>query len=263
MTVRAAPAPRRSRAGARARTGAPSRGSGSAGGRARCGRRRRATCRRAASAGRAPRTRRRSPRRPRSRPRATSHRRRRRARRRNACSCAASIVVAPLDGRAQRLLARQRGPAAAGEQAEAVVELGQDLLDPQHAGARRRQLERQRDAVEPPADLGDGRRVGVGERELGRDLAGALDEEPHRLEALERGRAAAAPRLGQRQRRAPGAPSRRRRRAPRGWSPARVSSAQARRSTVDQRARWARAGARSCRAGAARAGRAGARAGPR
>ena len=42
-------------------------------------------------------------------------------------------VVAPVERRAQRLLARQRGAAAAGEQAEAVVEPRGDLLDRQRA----------------------------------------------------------------------------------------------------------------------------------
>ena len=38
-------------------------------------------------------------------------------------------VVAPIDQSAQRLLARQGGAAAAGEQAKAVVQPRRDLLD--------------------------------------------------------------------------------------------------------------------------------------
>ena len=68
-------------------------------------------------------------------------------------------VVAPVERRPQRLLARQRRPAAAGQQPEAVVQPGGDLLDRQRRHPRRRQLERQRDAVQPPADLRHRRRV--------------------------------------------------------------------------------------------------------
>ena len=45
----------------------------------------------------------------------------------------AEQVVAPVDQRAQRLLARQGRPAAAGQQPEAVVQPGGDLLDRQRA----------------------------------------------------------------------------------------------------------------------------------
>ncbi len=64
-------------------------------------------------------------------------------------------VVAPVDQRAQRLLARQRGAVAAGQQAEAIVQARRDALDRQRAHARGGELERERNAVQPPADVGD------------------------------------------------------------------------------------------------------------
>ena len=65
-------------------------------------------------------------------------------------------VVAPVDGRFQRSLPPDRRPARPGEQSKAIVEARVDLLDRQHLQPRRRQLDRQRDPVEPPAYLGDG-----------------------------------------------------------------------------------------------------------
>ena len=88
-------------------------------------------------------------------------------------------VVAPVDQRAQRLLAAQRGARAAGEQAEAVAEAVGDLLGRQHRDAGGRQLDRERYPVEPMADLRDRGRVLGGEREAGLDPAGALDEQAH------------------------------------------------------------------------------------
>ena len=77
-------------------------------------------------------------------------------------------VVAPVDQRPQRLLAGQRRAAAAGQQPEAVVQPRRDLLHRQRLHPRRRQLDRQRDAVQPLADLRHGRRVLLRECELGR-----------------------------------------------------------------------------------------------
>ena len=64
-------------------------------------------------------------------------------------------LVAPVDRRSQRLQPRQRAALAAGQQAEAVGQPGGDVLDRQDAHARRGQLDRERDAVEVLADLGD------------------------------------------------------------------------------------------------------------
>ena len=75
-------------------------------------------------------------------------------------------VVAPIDQRAHRLLARQRGAAAAGQHAKTLVEFLRQLSGRENLYPRRRQLDRQRDAVEPPADLRDDRRALVGQLEL-------------------------------------------------------------------------------------------------
>ena len=86
-------------------------------------------------------------------------------------------VVAPVDRRPQRLLARQRGPAAAGQQAEAVVEAGGDLLD---AAARAR--------ARPPARS----RAGC------RPAGGRLARPPRALPLVEREAGPARPRRARR-----------------------------------------------------------------
>ena len=57
-------------------------------------------------------------------------------------------LVAPVDDRAQRLLARERGARPAGEQAEPIVQAGGDLRDRERAGAGRRELDGERQPVE-------------------------------------------------------------------------------------------------------------------
>ena len=106
---------------------------------------------------------------------------------------------APVDHRAQRAVARQRGAAAAGEQPEAVVEARGELLDGHRPQPRGGQLDRQRQAVEPPADLRDRRRRA-------------------RTRARRRGRGRGTARSRDRRRAAgPGRGSRRRSPAARGW----------------------------------------------
>ncbi len=69
--------------------------------------------------------------------------------------------IAPINQCVQGLLARQRAARAAGEQAEAVIESFQQRLRAYGAQASGGQLQRQREAVQPPADrhqrAGDGR----------------------------------------------------------------------------------------------------------
>ena len=99
--------------------------------------------------------------------------------------------VAPVDQAAQRLVPRERRPAAAGQQAEAVVEPRGDLLDGERPHARGGQLDRQRDAVQPLADLGHRRRVRIRQGEVGLHRGGPVDEEPHGLVLRQRRRAPA------------------------------------------------------------------------
>ena len=88
-------------------------------------------------------------------------------------------VVAPGERRLHRLLPGRPAPRAAGQQPEGVSEPGGDLVDLEHAQPRGRELDRQRDAVQPGADLRHRRRVRRGQRELRVDRPGALDEEAH------------------------------------------------------------------------------------
>ena len=76
-------------------------------------------------------------------------------------------LVAPVDGVAQRLLADGQVAAAAGEQIETALEARPDLRRREDPDPRRRQLDRQRQAVETGADLGDRRRILRGQRERG------------------------------------------------------------------------------------------------
>src|SRR5512142_2859889 len=90
-------------------------------------------------------------------------------------------VVAPVDRGAERLLPYDVLLAVAGQQAEAVLEPVEDLPGREGAAAGRGELDRERDAVEPPADLADNGRVGPSDHERGVDCEGALAEEPYRL----------------------------------------------------------------------------------
>ena len=77
-------------------------------------------------------------------------------------------------------MSRQRGPAAAGQQMEAIIQTSRDALDRKGANARRRKLDCQRNAVEALADLGDGRRVVLRQTECRAGRRRTIDEEAHR-----------------------------------------------------------------------------------
>src|SRR5690242_14823292 len=64
-------------------------------------------------------------------------------------------LVAPVERRAERSLARQRSARSAREKKESIGEPGIDLFDGERACARGSELERQRNAVEMNADLGN------------------------------------------------------------------------------------------------------------
>ena len=108
-------------------------------------------------------------------------------------------VVAPVERRAQRLLARKRRAAPAGEQLEAVLQADVDLVDRQRVRARRSELERERNAVEVVADGRDRRRGAFRQPEGGLLQADALDEHLRGFGARQRLEIAAG--RGQRQRR--------------------------------------------------------------
>src|SRR5207302_8068535 len=86
-------------------------------------------------------------------------------------------IVAPVDRRAQRLLALGRVADAAGQQREAAPEAAEDLGRPEHLHARRRELDRKRQPVEPDADLADRGFVLVRGIEVATDAGRPLEEE--------------------------------------------------------------------------------------
>ena len=96
-------------------------------------------------------------------------------------------VVAPGDGVAQRLLAGREIARAAGQQRQPALQPAQHRLGRQQPDAGRRQLDRQRQAVQPGADLGHGRGVLVGQREVGPDRACSLRRRARRPAYCESG----------------------------------------------------------------------------
>ena len=89
--------------------------------------------------------------------------------------------VAPVHRRGQGLLPGERGAAPAGQQAEAVVQLTQEVPHRQDGRAGGGQLQGQGDPVQPAAQLGHRPRVLGAQREARPGGAGALHEESHRL----------------------------------------------------------------------------------
>jgi hypothetical protein len=90
-------------------------------------------------------------------------------------------VMTPANRRSQRLLPGQHRPRTAREEVEAIVELDGDLLGRHLPAAGRRQLQGERDAVEPMTDLGDGGCVGLRDHEGRAGPASPIDEQPDRL----------------------------------------------------------------------------------
>ena len=69
------------------------------------------------------------------------------------------------------------GAAALRQQPEAIVQARGELVERQGRHPRRRQLDRQRDAIEPLADLGDRRGILCGQVETRQHRCGPIDEE--------------------------------------------------------------------------------------
>ena len=87
-------------------------------------------------------------------------------------------VVRPRDGGAQALVAGIDA-ATTSEHVEAIVEVCSELSHRHRRQPGRRQLDRQRETVEPPADLVDDGDVRVGRLEAAEDGRGTLTEHPH------------------------------------------------------------------------------------
>ena len=98
-------------------------------------------------------------------------------------------LVAPVERGGERLLARQGGTPTRREHAKRIAQPLGDLRRREDADTGGRQLNRQRDPVDPPADLRY--RVGVllGEDEARGDRGGAISEQLGRLARPKRGHA--------------------------------------------------------------------------
>ena len=96
-------------------------------------------------------------------------------------------VVAPVEGRAQGLMAARRAAGSPGKDGEDVVEPLRQLGGRQNPHPRRRQLYRQRQPVQAAADLQDGGGVVVADPERGPHELRPLFEEPHRVRGGQRG----------------------------------------------------------------------------
>src|SRR5258708_3409887 len=64
-------------------------------------------------------------------------------------------IVAPVECCTERLMAGERRPTPPRQQAETIVQMGSDLGYAEHGGARRRELDGERDAVQTLANAGD------------------------------------------------------------------------------------------------------------
>ena len=84
-------------------------------------------------------------------------------------------LITPVHGGAQRLLPLRQIARPGAEDRRACPRAGAATLPVTGAASGRGELDRQRQAVEPAADLRNGRRILVGQREVG----------PHRLRAVE------------------------------------------------------------------------------
>ena len=103
------------------------------------------------------------------------------SRRNSACSSGVEEIVAPGDGIAHRLLPGRQGPRPSRQQRQALLQALEQRLRWQHLDEGGGQFNGQRQPIEARADLGHGRGVGSGHREVGFHRLRPLDEEAHRL----------------------------------------------------------------------------------
>src|SRR6185295_19449116 len=92
-------------------------------------------------------------------------------------------VVAPINESLQSLVARQGGAAARGEQTKLLMrrEPRRDLLDPQRFHPGGSELQREWDAIELVADLGDSESIVDSQRKTRQGGLRTLDEQPYRF----------------------------------------------------------------------------------
>ncbi|MDD7939458.1 hypothetical protein PHK61_13615 [Actinomycetospora lutea] len=87
--------------------------------------------------------------------------------------------MGPVHDGAQRTVARGSGSASPGEEVEPLTQPSGEAVQSQGPGPRRAQLDRQRQPVEPPAQLGNERDLRFGER-VGVQVRGAFEEQADR-----------------------------------------------------------------------------------
>ena len=92
-------------------------------------------------------------------------------------------IVAPGDRRVQRLVTRRQVPRASGQQLQTLVQSPREVGRREHVDLSRGQLDRQGEAVEPAANVGDRPCVLTGDRERGLDRPGPLAKQPDRVVA--------------------------------------------------------------------------------
>jgi hypothetical protein len=100
---------------------------------------------------------------------------------------------APLERRRERALARGRVARAGAERVEAFAQPPGELGHRQHVDATGRQLDRERQPVQPAADLEQGRGVAFGQREPRITRLRDGDEERHGRRRWPGGRSSVAP----------------------------------------------------------------------
>jgi hypothetical protein len=105
--------------------------------------------------------------------------------------------MTPVDGRSERLLPRKRRAPSSGQECEAVGQPVKDLLGAEDSGPHRGELDRERQAVETPAQLSDGRLIRTGQLERPRGRGGPLGEQQNGLVLAKLGERLVA--LGRRQ----------------------------------------------------------------
>jgi len=113
----------------------------------------------------------------------------------------AQQVVAPGQGGAQRALALRQVARSVHQFGETALQARQQRLGREDPHARRRELDGQRQPVQPDTDRRHVGRVPLGEGEVGAHRLRALHKEGNRREARDRGRVGAVRRGGQGQRR--------------------------------------------------------------
>src|SRR4029453_5374655 len=90
-------------------------------------------------------------------------------------------VVARGDRGSERLMTRERGAVSSRQQTEPVGQAVEDLLDGKGSRPDRRELDPQRQTVEPAAEIHDGRLVGGDQLEVARCRYRPLGKEQDRL----------------------------------------------------------------------------------